>query len=66
MSRILQIAAGHQVLKAVFTGNSPLPILLWALVEEGDQTKLIGIVLDPETKRIVRADELEGFRGYTD
>jgi hypothetical protein len=66
MSRIVQIAVGQHVLKAVYTGNSPLPVLLWALVEDEGRTDVIGIVLDPNTKELVRADELEGFRGYTD
>lgn len=66
MSRILQIATGQQALKAVFSGNPPLPVLLWALVdEEGTSTHLVGMVMNPETKQIVRADEIDGFRGYT-
>ena len=66
MSRILQIAVGQHVLKAVYTGNSPLPVVLWALAEDEGDTEVVGIVLDPDTKKIVRADKLDGFRGYTD
>jgi hypothetical protein len=48
----------------MFTGNAPLPVLLWALVEDDGQTHLVGMVMDPETRQVVRADELDGFRGY--
>jgi hypothetical protein len=65
MKRILQIATGHQALKALFSGNAPLPVLLWALVDEDDQNHLVGMVMDPESRRVVRADELEGFAGYS-
>jgi hypothetical protein len=65
MSRILQIATGQQALKANFTGKAPLPVLLWALVDDEGKTYLAGMVMNPETKQIVRADEMDGFRGYT-
>ena len=65
MSKIVQIATGHQALKATFTGKGPLPVLFWALIEDEDeQTFLTGMVMDPEKKQIVRADEIDGFRGY--
>ena len=66
MTRILQIATGHQALKANYTANSPLDILLWALVEDKDSTHLVGMVMDPSSKQIVQADEIEGFRGYSE
>jgi hypothetical protein len=66
MKRILQIATGHQALKALFTGSAPLPVLLWALVDEDGPTSLVvGMVMDPLSKRVVPADELEGFAGYS-
>lgn len=64
MSRIVQIATGHHPHKAEYTGSAPLPVLLWALVEEEKQTELVGMVMDPTSKRVMRADELKGFRGY--
>ena len=65
MSRILQIATGHQALRANYVGNAPVPVLLWALVEAESNTHLVGMVMNPETKQVVRADELDGFRGYS-
>ena len=65
MSRILQIATGQQALRAIFAGKSALPVLLWALVDEDEITHLAGMVMDPDSKRIIRADEIDGFRGYS-
>jgi hypothetical protein len=65
MPRILQIATGQQALKATFSGEASLPVLLWALVDDDNSTYLVGMVMHPETKQVVRADELDGFRGYT-
>ena len=65
MTRILQIATGHQTLKAIYEGEAALTVLIWALVEEEGATNLVGMVMEPETKQVVRANELEGFRGYT-
>ena len=65
MTRILQIATGHQTLRADYAGKAALTVLIWALVEDEDATDLVGMVMNPETNQVVRADELEGFRGYT-
>lgn len=65
MSKILQIATGHQALMAEFRGQPSLPIVMWALCDDGGKTHLAGMVLNPETKAIERADELDGFKGYS-
>ena len=65
MTRIIQIATGHQTLKANYEGKAALTVLIWALVEDEGATNLVGMVMNPETNQVVRADELDGFRGYT-
>ena len=65
MARIMQIATGHQRLKANYTGEAELAVLIWALVEDEGSTTLVGMVMDPQTGAVVRADEVDGFRGYT-
>ncbi|REJ69758.1 MAG: hypothetical protein DWQ31_03480 [Planctomycetota bacterium] len=66
MSRILQIATGQQPLNALYRGGAPIPVLLWALVEEADKTThLVGVVMSPETKQVVRADTFDEFHGYS-
>jgi hypothetical protein len=41
-----------------------LTVLIWALVDDERTTTLVGMVMDPETGQVVRADEIDGFRGY--
>ena len=65
MTRIIQIATGHQTLNANYEGQAALTVLIWALVEDQGTTNLVGMVMNPETNQVVRADELDGFRGYT-
>lgn len=66
MSRIMQIATGHQPLKALYRGGAPIPVLLWALVEEADKaTHLVGMVMNPESKQVLRADAIDDFHGYS-
>lgn len=64
MTRILQIATGHRTLRADYRGDSPLDVLLWALIEDEKSTRLVGMVMDPHSNQIVQADDIEGFRGY--
>ena len=63
--RIIQIATGQQPMKAEYAGQAALNIVLWALVEDGNTSELAGLVMDPATKQLVRANELAGFRGYS-
>jgi hypothetical protein len=64
MTRILQIATGHHTVEANYAGKAALTVLIWALVDDERTTTLVGMVMDPETGQVVRADEIDGFRGY--
>lgn len=64
MSKIQQIATGQQALRADFTGKPSLPVVVWALCDDSGEMHVVGLVLNPETKEIERADQLDGFRGY--
>ena len=51
-------------------GEKVVTLLAWALVEEGEQRRLVGFVQKPVSAEqsagaVVLADEVEGFDGYT-
>ncbi len=65
MSTYLQITASNITQKAKFEDGTRLPIELWAICDEGEETScLAGLVLHPKTKKLVRADHLPGFLSY--
>jgi hypothetical protein len=64
VTRIVQIATGHETVKANYAGEAALTVLIWALVEDEGTTELVGMVMNPDTMQVVRANEIDGFRGY--
>ena len=67
MSSVLQITASHPYQRAVFEGSASLPVQLWAICDEGEETTcLAGLVFDPETRKMTRADYLPNFQYYRD